>query len=150
MQEMHDLGQLAGLVREAKEDLMQVEAEEEDAPEEFLDALMSTVMEDPVLLPNSKQHVDRATITRHLLSDPHDPFTRSACLPACLLIPLCRSSEGRLVVFCNLVCECEGAWVVAFVCVRVCGKGVCGCLGCWLGWEGRKKDELAKWEGHAS
>lgn len=94
MQEMHDLTHLANLVRESKEALMEVEAEEEDAPEEFLDALMSTVMEDPVLLPNSKQHVDRATITRHLLSDPHDPFTRCVCQASLLAALLSCRSEG--------------------------------------------------------
>ncbi|KAK4538435.1 hypothetical protein CDCA_CDCA17G4460 [Cyanidium caldarium] len=46
------------------------------APEEFLDPIMATVMRDPVLLPSSRQVVDRATIVRHLLSDPHDPFNR--------------------------------------------------------------------------
>ena len=57
------------------------EAEEEDldtsdAPDEFLDAMMYTLMEDPVMLPSSKQVVDRATIARHLLSSQTDPFNR--------------------------------------------------------------------------
>ena len=34
-------------------------------------------MEDPVILPTSKQIVDRATIVTHLLSDPNDPFNRA-------------------------------------------------------------------------
>lgn len=46
-----------------------------DAPEEFLDPLLQTLMKDPVRLP-SGQRMDRATITRHLLNDPCDPFTR--------------------------------------------------------------------------
>eukprot|EP00884_Botryococcus_braunii_P021437 jgi/Botrbrau1/7978/Bobra.384_2s0006.1 len=83
--ELGELSSLASLVQVMKQDLMEVEADEEDAPEEFLDALMQTVMEDPVCLP-SGQHVDRATISRHLLSDPHDPFTRSP-LTAEMLIP---------------------------------------------------------------
>ena len=33
-------------------------------------------MEDPVILPNSRMSIDRATIRSHLLSDPHDPFNR--------------------------------------------------------------------------
>ena len=49
----------------------------EDAPEEFLDPLMSEVMVDPVILPVSKTSIDRSTIRQHLLSDPHDPFNRS-------------------------------------------------------------------------
>lgn len=38
-----------------------------DAPDEFLDPIMSTVMLDPVLLPSSHVTVDRSTIARHLL-----------------------------------------------------------------------------------
>jgi ubiquitin conjugation factor E4 B len=34
-------------------------------------------MTDPVILPMSRQTVDRSTIRSHLLSDPHDPFNRS-------------------------------------------------------------------------
>ncbi|XP_077976378.1 ubiquitin conjugation factor E4 A-like [Styela clava] len=59
----------------------QEEEEEEmfmDAPDEFFDALMSTLMRDPVTLPTSKQVVDRSTISRHLMSDPTDPFNRSS------------------------------------------------------------------------
>ncbi|XP_076329978.1 ubiquitin conjugation factor E4 A-like [Tachypleus tridentatus] len=47
-----------------------------DAPEEFLDPIMSTLMEDPVILPSSRVRVDRSTIARHLLSDQSDPFNR--------------------------------------------------------------------------
>ncbi|KAJ5281570.1 hypothetical protein N7478_006942 [Penicillium angulare] len=53
--------------------------EEEDlgeVPDDFLDPLMYTLMEDPVILPNSRISIDRATIRSHLLSDPHDPFNR--------------------------------------------------------------------------
>lgn len=45
----------------------QHQAEEEiltEAPEEFLDPIMSTLMSDPVILPSSKQTVDRNTIAR--------------------------------------------------------------------------------------
>ena len=39
-------------------------------PSEFLDPLMATLMEDPVLLPTSSRMImDRANIVRHLLSD---------------------------------------------------------------------------------
>lgn len=41
------------------------------------DPLIFTLMEDPVILPNSKMAIDRSTIRSHLLSDPHDPFNRS-------------------------------------------------------------------------
>jgi ubiquitin conjugation factor E4 B len=46
-----------------------------DAPDEFLDEIMSTFMTDPVILP-SGHYVDRSTITQHLLNDPIDPFNR--------------------------------------------------------------------------
>ena len=73
----------------------------DDAPDEFLDPIMSHLMADPVMLPNSKKIVDRSTIARHLLrqlvlfsilgaklvqlnnvflnlkSDQSDPFNRS-------------------------------------------------------------------------
>lgn len=48
-----------------------------EAPEEFLDPIMSTVMLDPVTLPSSRVNIDRSTIARHLLSDQTDPFNRS-------------------------------------------------------------------------
>lgn len=48
-----------------------------DAPDEFLDPIMSTLMIDPVVLPSSRVTVDRTTIARHLLSDQTDPFNRS-------------------------------------------------------------------------
>jgi len=48
----------------------------EGAPDEFMDALLSTFMKDPVKLPSS-HIVDRSTITQHLLNDPTDPFNRA-------------------------------------------------------------------------
>jgi len=48
-----------------------------DVPDEYEDPLMATLMEDPVILPISRQTVDRSTIMSHLLSDPHDPFNRT-------------------------------------------------------------------------
>ncbi|XP_071536976.1 ubiquitin conjugation factor E4 A [Panulirus ornatus] len=47
-----------------------------DAPEEFLDPIMSHLMTDPVILPSSRLSCDRQTIARHLLSDQMDPFNR--------------------------------------------------------------------------
>jgi ubiquitin conjugation factor E4 B len=54
------------------------QAEEDlgDIPDEFMDPLLYTLMEDPVILPSSRQTIDRSTIRSHLLSDPHDPFNR--------------------------------------------------------------------------
>ncbi|KAL0272620.1 UNVERIFIED_CONTAM: hypothetical protein PYX00_005522 [Menopon gallinae] len=59
---------------------VQQKVEEEmlsDAPDEFLDPIMSTLMTDPVILPSSHVVIDRSTIARHLLSDQSDPFNRS-------------------------------------------------------------------------
>ena len=50
---------------------------ESDIPEAYLDPILMTLMKDPVLLPDSQQTIDRATIQRHLLSSNTDPFTRS-------------------------------------------------------------------------
>jgi ubiquitin conjugation factor E4 B len=67
---------------DAVESAAQKVAEDEmmlgDIPDEFLDALMFTLMRDPVTLPSSGNIVDRATIKQHLLNDPHDPFNRAS------------------------------------------------------------------------
>lgn len=47
-----------------------------DAPDEFLDPIMGTLMKDPVILPTSQTVLDRTVIARHLLSDQSDPFNR--------------------------------------------------------------------------
>ncbi|KAI8381300.1 ubiquitin elongating factor core-domain-containing protein [Radiomyces spectabilis] len=56
-----------------------VEEEEElgDVPDEYLDPIFFTLMEDPVLLPTSGVIVDRSTIRAHLLGDTRDPFNRA-------------------------------------------------------------------------
>ncbi|XP_026092647.1 ubiquitin conjugation factor E4 B-like isoform X2 [Carassius auratus] len=46
-----------------------------DAPDEFKDPLMDTLMTDPVQLP-SGNIMDRSIILRHLLNSPTDPFNR--------------------------------------------------------------------------
>lgn len=60
----------------AKELDDQAEEDLGEIPDEFLDPLMYTLMEDPIILPMSKQTMDRSTIRSHLLSDPTDPFNR--------------------------------------------------------------------------
>jgi len=45
-------------------------------PDEFLDPIMSEIMEDPVLLPTSKNIMDRKVIERHIMSNDDDPFNR--------------------------------------------------------------------------
>lgn len=56
-----------------------------DAPDEFKDPLMDTLMTDPVLLP-SGQIMDRPVIMRHLLNSNTDPFNRQL-LTEEMLIP---------------------------------------------------------------
>lgn len=63
--------------QQAKELEDQDEEDLGEIPDEFLDPIMATLMKDPVILPLSRQTVDRSTIRSHLLSDPHDPFNRS-------------------------------------------------------------------------
>jgi len=47
-----------------------------DIPDEFLDPILNTLMTDPVILPTSGTTMDRAVISRHLLSVNTDPFNR--------------------------------------------------------------------------
>lgn len=54
-----------------------------DAPDEFRDPLMDTLMNDPVLLP-SGTIMDRPIITRHLLNSNTDPFNRQPLTEAML------------------------------------------------------------------
>lgn len=63
----------------------QAEDECADAPDEFKDPLMDTLMLDPVILPSGTV-MDRAIITRHLLNSSTDPFNRQP-LTEDMLIP---------------------------------------------------------------
>ena len=60
----------------AKEADDQDEGDLGEYPDEYTDPIMATLMLDPVMLPSSRQIVDRSTIQSHLLSDPLDPFNR--------------------------------------------------------------------------
>ncbi|EEZ99810.1 Ubiquitin conjugation factor E4 A-like Protein [Tribolium castaneum] len=74
------IGELKEVAMRVAEKAQEQQASEEaiaEAPEHFLDPIMSTLMTDPVILPSSKQTVDRTTIARHLLSDQTDPFNRA-------------------------------------------------------------------------
>ncbi|KAK2749637.1 hypothetical protein FQN57_005859 [Myotisia sp. PD_48] len=64
-------------VKKAKEIDDQTEEDLGEIPDEYLDPLMYTIMDDPVILPSSKVSIDRSTIRSHLLSDPNDPFNRA-------------------------------------------------------------------------
>lgn len=78
------------LAKAAATALEEEEAAEEDLgdiPDEFCDPIMSTLMRDPVLLPTSGNVMDRATISRILLSDALDPFNRKL-LTEDMLVPV--------------------------------------------------------------
>ncbi|KAJ5889952.1 hypothetical protein N7504_010762 [Penicillium tannophilum] len=75
-EELRRWGQLQKKVMEAKAADEQAEEDLGEIPDEYLDPLMYTLMEDPVILPSSRMSIDRATIRSHLLSDPNDPFNR--------------------------------------------------------------------------
>ncbi|XP_077997981.1 ubiquitin conjugation factor E4 B-like [Glandiceps talaboti] len=67
---------LATLVDEIVISNMKKDIDFEDAPDEFKDPLMDTMMTDPVLLPTSDTVMDRPIIERHLLNSSTDPFNR--------------------------------------------------------------------------
>merc|ERR1711937_87290 len=68
---------LAEKVESKWKELQEAEEDLDDAPDDFLDPVMSTLMTDPVLLPTSGTIMDRGIILRHLLTSETDPFNRS-------------------------------------------------------------------------
>ncbi|KAF1960091.1 ubiquitin conjugation factor E4 [Byssothecium circinans] len=76
-EQLAEWDQLAERIRVVKETLDMEDADLGDVPDEYLDPLLASLMEDPVILPISKQTLDRSTVQSHLLSDPHDPFNRA-------------------------------------------------------------------------
>ena len=49
---------------------------DEEIPDELLDPIMGTLIENPVLLPNTHTFIGYDVITRHLLTSSDNPFTR--------------------------------------------------------------------------
>ncbi|KAF2642401.1 hypothetical protein P280DRAFT_467762 [Massarina eburnea CBS 473.64] len=76
-EQLQEWDQLAERIRVVKEDHDTEDADLGEIPDEYLDPIMASLMEDPVTLPLSKQTLDRSTVRSHLLSDPHDPFNRA-------------------------------------------------------------------------
>ena len=67
----------------------QKQAEEEaiaEAPDDFLDPIMGTLMTDPVLLPSSGMIVDRSTIARHILRCVASAWPRGALYQGTLVM----------------------------------------------------------------
>ncbi|XP_002019136.2 ubiquitin conjugation factor E4 A [Drosophila persimilis] len=71
-----DMSEFAAKVKKMGDQYKEEQELLADAPEEYLDPIISSLMTDPVILPSSKVTVDRSTIARHLLSDQTDPFNR--------------------------------------------------------------------------
>ncbi|KAJ3414089.1 hypothetical protein HDV05_007123 [Chytridiales sp. JEL 0842] len=74
-----DLDRLMEFVQKVETCIQNRQDDEEalgDIPDEFLDPLLSTLMEDPVILPTSNMTMDRSTIITQLLSTSIDPFNR--------------------------------------------------------------------------
>jgi ubiquitin conjugation factor E4 B len=76
-EQLREWEQMGKDIEAAKNQADMEEADLGDIPDEYMDPLLATLMEDPVILPISKQIIDRSTIRSHLLSDPHDPFNRT-------------------------------------------------------------------------
>ncbi|KAJ3072802.1 hypothetical protein HDU98_002881 [Podochytrium sp. JEL0797] len=79
LKDSRDLEALRAFVEKVEEAIRNTLVEDEelgDVPDEFLDPLMASLMEDPVILPTSNITVDRSTIITQLLSNPLDPFNR--------------------------------------------------------------------------
>lgn len=75
-QQLNALRKFVNQTESVKQDDEEGELELGEIPDEFLDPLMYTIMEEPVTLPSSKVNIDLSTIKSHLLSDAKDPFNR--------------------------------------------------------------------------
>ncbi|KAG1651915.1 Ubiquitin conjugation factor E4 B [Nymphon striatum] len=80
---------LACKVEKIRVNNLKKEVDYSDAPDEFRDPLMDTLMEDPVILPGGSV-MDRPVITRHLLNSNTDPFSRQH-LTEDMLVPVMQS-----------------------------------------------------------
>ncbi|KAJ2704957.1 Ubiquitin conjugation factor E4 [Coemansia sp. IMI 203386] len=67
----------ANKCKEAKVDSRLIEFLENNAPDQYLDPLLASLITDPVRLPTSDTIMDLAVIKGQLLSDPRDPFNRA-------------------------------------------------------------------------
>ncbi|XP_038076555.1 ubiquitin conjugation factor E4 B-like [Patiria miniata] len=73
--EIHQFSRLMERAQEITSRNQQMELDYDDAPDEFKDPLMNTIMYDPVILP-SGHIMERKIIERHLLNSQTDPFNR--------------------------------------------------------------------------
>ena len=73
---MNELNGVVDLIRSYDHHFEALNHVLDDCPEEFLDSVMDTIMQDPVILPSGNR-VDRGTVARQLTVNPIDPFTRA-------------------------------------------------------------------------
>ncbi|XP_071805789.1 ubiquitin conjugation factor E4 B-like isoform X1 [Asterias amurensis] len=73
--EIQQFSKLMDRASEIRTRIQQQEMDFDDAPDEFKDPLMNTLMYDPVILP-SGHIMERKIIERHLLNSQTDPFNR--------------------------------------------------------------------------
>jgi hypothetical protein len=66
--EVEQMRTLYEQVQKSRVQFVDMESLVEDAPFEFMDPLLDTLMRDPVCLPTSNIVVDRSTIAQHLLN----------------------------------------------------------------------------------
>ncbi|KAJ2642433.1 Ubiquitin conjugation factor E4, partial [Coemansia sp. RSA 1694] len=69
--------EFAGKCKGAKVDSKVIDYLESEAPDEYLDPLLASLITDPVRLPTSGNIMDLSAIKGQLLSDPRDPFNRA-------------------------------------------------------------------------
>jgi ubiquitin conjugation factor E4 B len=93
--ELEQLETFIESVEKAHKTVQQQSLELDVIPDEFLDPIICTLMEDPVTLPTSGVTVDRKTIVSHLLNDSTDPFNRQK-LTVNMLVP---SKFGFMLIF---------------------------------------------------
>ena len=70
--ELKKLENMAGKI----EKMMENDLQEIELPDEFCDPLMASEIVEPVLLPGTDTIMDKSIISRHLLTDQHNPFNR--------------------------------------------------------------------------
>ncbi|KAF1967567.1 ubiquitin conjugation factor E4 [Bimuria novae-zelandiae CBS 107.79] len=76
-EQLAEWDKLGEAIKKTKEEVEAEDADLGEIPDEYLDPLLATLMEDPVILPRSRQTVDRSTLRGMLLSDAIDPFNRT-------------------------------------------------------------------------
>ncbi len=61
---------------EKVEQLIEKEKQDLQVPDEFCDPLMASEINEPIILPGTETIMEKSVISRHLLTDQHNPFNR--------------------------------------------------------------------------